>query len=102
MAGRSEEVGESTTNEPNSFYAVNGVENQLSNLPQDEGTNLPSMESMLEAATDLQSDHAEQKAGQISGRLELNHPAAESQSQAQNTGRQKLCMHHKERFRLFY
>jgi len=90
MAASSEELGESTASEPNSFYAVNGVENQLSGIPQDEGTHLPSMESMLEAATDLQSDHVEQTASQISGRLELNHPAVERHPQAQNAGSSSL------------
>ena len=86
MAARGEEVGESTGHETNSFYVVNGVEQQSNSVPQNEDT----MESMLEAATDLQSDHVEQNASQISGRLELHHPAIESHPRTQNAGRPKL------------
>ena len=89
------------SNETNSFYAVNGVENQLSNLPQDDGVNLPSMESMLEAATDLQNDHVEQKASQISGRLELNHPVVDSHPHTHSAGRPKLRVYQLKRLSCF-
>lgn len=87
MAASSEEVGESTAPGTVSSYVVNGVEQSPFSASQGDTANLPSMESMLEVATDLQSDHVEQKVSQISGRLELNHPAVESHAQMQNTGR---------------
>lgn len=87
MAGRSEEVGESTAHERNSSPVVNGVEKDSLGELHHNSPHLPSMESMLEAATDLQGDHSERNVSQMTGRLELNHPAVESHQQMQNTGR---------------
>ena len=91
MAARSDEVGESIAHENSSFYVVNGGEQQLSNISQDDGGHLPTMESMLEAATDLQSDHIDQPTSKISGRLEMRHDIVENNPAVPNAGRVKIA-----------
>ena len=88
MAAEGSEVGESIRNETSSFYVVNGVGQDSENRPQNGNSHLPSMESMLEAATDLQSDHFDQHPRQISGRLEIRPDAEHNQQLAESSGRE--------------
>lgn len=71
-------VGELNRNESSSFCMVNGVDTEPENPAVDDCGKLPSLESMLEAATDLQSDHglSQDQTRPISGRLEIDRPEA--------------------------
>eukprot|EP00795_Rhopilema_esculentum_P000628 gene628-10327_t len=91
MAARSDEIGESIAHENSSFYVVNGEEKQLSNNSQGDGGHLPTLESMLEAATDLQSDHIDQPTSKISGRLEMRHDIVENHPAVPNAGATSLA-----------
>ena len=91
MAAEGGEVGESVSNETNSFYVVNGVGQEPEISRQNVNSHLPSMESMLEVATDLQSDHFDQNPRQISGRLEIRpDDGGHNQQAAESSGREDV------------
>ncbi len=74
--GQTAAIGELPESESSTYCMVNGVDKQSESAPAVDNSKLPSMETMLEAATDLQSDLYD-KARPISGRLELSQSPSE-------------------------